>query len=241
MRTIVSICQRWFVPTLAAIAAQAAMGQGIIYVQAPLSNPDGNPNQLPWDSLGTQVGPDFSIIINGQSVLTFTTGANSTTPAQGFMVQPSSTSAVIAFQPNLNENPSDPTAFVVPLSSGTQIDATAAAYGWLGTVLGGDVLTAARSGGIIGEPPLTDGYFTGLEFAYMGFDFQQNGETYYGWVEVGCPVSGFNAGWVYSYAYETTPNTSIFAGEGAPTPEPSTWALFAAGAVFVMGRKKLFC
>jgi hypothetical protein len=68
------------------------------------------------------------------------------------------------------------------------------------------------------NPFLSVGYFTGLESAYMGFSFQQAGQTYYGWVRVGCPISGLNVGWVYDYAYETAPNTSILAGQTTCTP-----------------------
>ena len=32
------------------------------------------------------------------------------------------------------------------------------------------------------------------------------------------PALGANVGWVYSYAYETTPNTPIVAGAGQPAP-----------------------
>ena len=218
---------RWLLPSLAILLAPSVMGQGtIVYVHAPLSNPNGDPNHLPWDSLGTQVGADFPIVINGQTVLTLSTPIVAGQPS-AFVAQPSSTSAVIAFQPNLANNPLDPTALVVPLSAGQQIGADAAGYNWLGNILGGDIFTAARDSGIIGQPPLTVGYFTGLESAYFGFQFQQDAETYYGWARVGCPLAGLNAGWIYDYAYETSPNTPIFAGV---VPEPSSWALFIVGA-----------
>jgi hypothetical protein len=123
-------------------------------------------------------------------------------------------------------NPLDPTAFVIPLSTGEQIGADAAGYSWLGNITGGNIFTAARDGGIIGQPPLTVGYFTGLEYAYFGFRFEQDNETYYGWARVGCPVVGINAGWIYDYAYQTSPNTPIMAGA---VPEPSTWALLGLG------------
>lgn len=231
--SILNNCQRRLLPALAALFAPAIMAQGIVYVHAPLSNPNGNPNQLPWDSLGTQVGPDFNVVINGQTILTFTTPQVLGLPS-AFVVQPSSSSAVIALQPNVLNNPSDPTTFPIPLSAGTEIDSGAAGYGWLGNILGGDVLTASIGSGIIGEPFLTDGYFTGLESAYLGFDFQQSGETYYGWVQVGCPVVGLNAGWIYDYAYETSPNTPIVAGA---VPEPCTSLLLIGGGLLFFRRR----
>jgi hypothetical protein len=228
-------CWRRLLPALAVLLAPTVLGQGIIYVHAPLSNPSGDTNQLPWDSLGTQVGPDFPIVINGQTVCIFSDGAGTVNPPSGFVIQPSSTSAVIAFQPNLAGNPLDPTAFVIPLSSGQEIGPDAAGYNWLGNVLGGDIFTAARDGGIIGQPPLTIGYFTGLESAYLGFEFQQDAATYYGWMRVGCPLTGINVGWVYDYAYETTPDTPIAAGA---VPEPSSLALLAAGVATLFFRRK---
>jgi hypothetical protein len=231
---ILNNCWRRLLPTLAVFFVPAVMAQGIVYVHAPLSNPNGDPNHLPWDSLGTQVGSDFPIVINGQTVLTFSTPQVLGQPS-AFVVHPSSLGAVIAFQPNVLNNPLDPTTFPIPLSAGTEIGSDAAGYSWLGDILGGDILTASIGSGIIGEPFLTDGYFTGLESAYLGFDFQQDGETYYGWVQLGCPVVGLNAGWIYDYAYETTPNTPITAGA---VPEPSTWALLVFGGAFYFLRRR---
>ena len=222
-------CQCWLVSALAVLLQHAANGQGnIVFVQEPPSAVQ----TFPWDAYGTLVSgtPDspslFPITINGQVAFTFYSGT-------GFDIIPSSSSAVIAVQPGL---PDTQAAFPVPLSAGQQIGPDAAGYSWLGNIEGGDTLTAARDGGIIGQPPLTDGYFTGVEQAYIGFQFQQDGQTYYGWASVGCPIVGINAGWVYSYAYETTPNTPILAGE---VPEPSTLALLAAGGTLLLSRRKV--
>lgn len=220
---ILNNCWHRLLPVLAALLAQSVFGQGIIYVHAPLSNPNDDPNHLPWDSLGTQVGPDYSIIINGQTVLTFSTPTANGQPT-AFVVNAPSTSAVIAFQPNLQNNPLDPTSFTIPLSAGQLIGSDAAGYDWLG----GGLFTASTGSGIIGDPFLTIGYFTGLESAYLGFDFQQDGETYYGWAQVGCPITGLNVGWVYDYAYETIPNIPIAAGA---VPEPSISILISLSAL----------
>jgi len=233
--TLLINCQRRLLPVLAALLAPVVMAQGIIYVHAPLSNPSGDQNHLPWDSLGTQIGADFQIVINGQTVGTFSTTQVLGQPS-AFIFLPSSPGAVIGIQPNLINNPFDPTMFPIPLSVGTQIGSNAADYSWLGNLGGGGILTASIGSGIIGEPFLTDGYFTGLESAYLGFDFQKDGETYYGWVQVGCPVVGLNVGWIYDYAYQTSPNTPIFAGE---VPEPSTLALLALSGVFWFSRGKV--
>ncbi len=231
MKVIAAFCNcwRWLLPALAVLLSPSVRGQGtIVYVHAPLSNPNGDPNHLPWDSLGTQVGPDFPIVINGQTVLTFSTPIVVGQPS-AFVVQASSTSAIIGHQPYLDF----PDVWAVPLAAGTEVGPSAAGYGWFG----GGLLTAARDSHTIGEPPLTVGYFTGLESAYLGFQFQQNSETHYGWVRLGCPIAELNVGWIYDYAYELLPGASILAGA---VPEPSTWALLSAGGILfgLLGRGK---
>jgi len=230
MKNIAAFCNcwRWLLPVLAVLHAPSARGQGtVVYVHAPLSNPNGDPNHLPWDSLGTQVGPDFPIVINGQTVLTFSTPIVAGQPS-AFVVQASSTSAIIGRQPYLDF----PDVWAVPLAAGTEVGPSAADYGWFG----GGLLTAARDSHTIGEPPLTVGYFTGLESAYLGFQFQQNSETYYGWARVGCPIAELNVGWVYDYAYELRPGASILAGV---VPEPSALALLLLfGPALWLARKR---
>jgi hypothetical protein len=230
MKTSVSYrnCWRWLLPALAIFLSPSVMGQGtIVYVHAPLSNPNGDPNHLPWDSLGTQVGADFPIVINGQTVFTLYTPRVVGQPS-AFVIQSTSTSAIVGQQPFLDF----PDVWTVPLSAGTEIGPNATGYSWFG----GGLFTASIGSGSIEDPFLTVGYFTGLESAYLGFQFQQNSETYYGWMRVGCPVVGLNVGWVYDYAYETTRNTPIFAGA---VPEPSTFALLlVSGAAFWLVRKR---
>ncbi len=224
-------CWRWLLPTLAVLFAPVVMAQGIVYVHAPLSNPNGDPNNLPWDSLGTQVGPDFPIVINWQTVLTLTTPQVLGQPTS-FVIQPSSTSAIIGQQPFL-DFPDN--VWVVPLLAGQEIGPNAAGYNWFDNSYGALLLSSSIGSVDMGNPFLTGGYFAGVESAYLGFDFQHGGETYYGWIQVGSPVIGLNAGWVYDYAYQTSPNTPIFAGE---VPEPSTWALLAVGVATLFFRRK---
>jgi hypothetical protein len=224
-------CRCWLLPALVALFAPVVLGQGIVYVHAPLSNPNGDPDHLPWDSLGTQVGPDFPIVINGQTVFTFTTPFVLGRPSK-FVIEPSSTSAIIGQQPFL-DFPND--VWVVPLSAGQEIGSNAAGYNWFDNSYDASLLTSSIGSATEGNPFLTAGYFTGIGSAYLGFDFQQNGETYYGWMQAGCPVVGINAGWVYDYAYETIPNTPIAAGA---VPEPSTWGSFMLGATLFFVKRK---
>lgn len=64
--------------------------------------------------------------------------------------------------------------------------------------------------------------------AYMGFYFGGATSPQYGWADIS--EAGDNSFTVVGYAYETDPNTAITAGEGAPTPEPSSLPLLVLGA-----------
>ncbi len=55
------------------------------------------------------------------------------------------------------------------------------------------------------------GLFTGQN-AYMGVEFEIDGELHYGWVGVDCSIAGVNGGWVTEYAYQTRPGVAIKAG-----------------------------
>jgi len=213
-------CWCWLLPALAILTAQSGFGQGIIHVQMPPTirstnglPPDTTPVTFPEDALGTYVGEPLPIIINGQTVLIFH-------PA--FSVGASSTSGIISLQP-FPDFPDN--VWVVPLSAGQEIGLGAAGYSWLG----GGLLSSSIASGSIEDPVLTAGFFAGVESAYLGFNFQQDGETYYGWMRVGSPYAlpTGTLGWVYEYAYETSPNTPIFAGA---VPEPSSWSLLAVGS-----------
>jgi hypothetical protein len=213
--------QCWSIPALAVLLALAceAKGQGIIYSQFPVTGG----TTFPYDANGERVWsvtPDIpqtaNVVINGQVAFTFYSGTV-------FSIQSSSLNAVIGLQPYL---PNSSEVLAVPLLQGQEIGPGAAGDSWLPNIASGAVLTSARDSGIVGQGPLVNGYFTGVESAYIGLQFQQDGQTYYGWARVGAPVVGINGGWIYDYAYETTPNMPILAGA---VPEPGTWALFLVG------------
>ena len=90
-----------------------------------------------------------------------------------------------------------------------------------------DIVAASNIGSI--------GYFQGNTDAYAGIKLDMEGSLYYGWIQ----IHNFTANWgqISDWAYETRPNTPIFAGE---VPEPSTVALiFVFGAAFWLVRKRL--
>jgi hypothetical protein len=78
----------------------------------------------------------------------------------------------------------------------------------------------------------TYGQFYNLN-AFVGVEFEIEGETHYGWVQFDNP-NPIYGGYVTGFAYETEPNTAIEAGA---IPEPSTIGLFIMGlGVFVYRR-----
>jgi len=56
------------------------------------------------------------------------------------------------------------------------------------------------------------GKFRGVGYKYVGVRFEISGANHYGWIRVSC-TTGSTSGTIHSYAYETTPNTSIIAGD----------------------------
>jgi len=82
------------------------------------------------------------------------------------------------------------------------------------------------------------GTWQSVEFAYVGLKFLINGQTHYGWARVKFPYPGGTAyPSIYGYAYESTPNQPIMAGqtrgssnETTRASAPATLGVLAAGA-----------
>lgn len=193
--------------------------QGIVHVQLPPSPSLGLvPNvetgmlfdpYAPYDPKGLRLigGPNpsstpvsYDLVLNGEVAFTFTShGGN-------FTIDPKGTNRVVGI-PGSNEG--------YPLSVGTFLgaDLDLATCSWIGhdPVYGAVHLASSRDGLTIGDPPLTTGAFAGLASGYIGLEFFKNGKPFYGWVRIGAPFS--NGGWIYEYAYQTTPNRPIMAGQ----------------------------
>jgi len=230
-------CQCWRTLALAVLLSLFAVDAGaqgtIIYGRFPVT-PEQPPGTFtfPQDSEGWRLFGDtiwpasYSLSINGQVAYTFTAG-------RGIYVTPSSLNALVAIP--VGQIPGGG-GWAVPLAAGQQIGSEAAGYVWISEPVGGSLLTYSYDGGAGGLEH--SGLFTGVESAYLGLQFQENGQTYYGWARVGTPFAGLNIGWLFDYAYETRPNTPILAGAGVP--EPSTLALLlVSGAAFWLVRKRL--
>lgn len=232
------ICQCWLLPALAVWLALPFIGeaQGIVFEQLPTSPSLGlvqDPNTgqwvdpfAPYDAqglrlLGTVDNPtSYSLVMNGQVAFTFNSGTD-------FDIDPTGNNKVIGIYLD-----SLGAMGATPLPSGYQIGSDAGIYTWFG---GGALnLATARASDTIGSPILFSGSFAGVASAYIGLEFYVGGDAYYGWVRVGAPAS-INGGWIYDYAYETSPDTPITAGA---VPEPTTWSLLTLGALFALYRRK---
>lgn len=75
-----------------------------------------------------------------------------------------------------------------------------------------DMAFITRSSEGVGE---SGGQFLNKKNKFLGLKFVLNGETYYGWARVDTKSSGNTiTAEVIDYAYQTTPNTPIYAGQG---------------------------
>jgi len=212
--------QCWPVLALVALlqlSSASASAQGtIIYGHFPPTIVPPPATSFPEDAEGTRLFPGltgpstYPLSFNGQLVCTFSADQN------GFAIIPSSSlDGVIAVPVGQVGG-----GFVIPLSAGQQIGPDAQGYTWMQGPTA-YILTANADFGPIG-------LFTGLESAYLGLQFQQAGQDYYGWVRLGAPFAGQNGGWLYDYAYETLPDTPIFAGQGVPEPSAISLCILAA-------------
>lgn len=84
----------------------------------------------------------------------------------------------------------------------------------------------------------TSGSWAPLEFAYVGLKFVINGQVHYGWARIKFPFPGQSQDpSIYGYAYESTANKAISAGQTSGTnqtsssakPAPASLGVLAAG------------
>jgi hypothetical protein len=238
-------CRCWLLPALAVVLALPLVGeaQSIVHEQLPPSPSLGlvqdiNGNWVdPFASYdaqglrlwGTAENPaSYSLILNGQVAFTFISQDS------GFDLVPAGTNRVIGGYLD-----GAGAVGAAPLPSDTPIGPDAGAYTWFSRdqAVGGAIgLAAVRDSGIIGNPILWGGPFAGVASGYIGLEFYSGGQAYYGWIRIGAPAS-INGGWIYEYAYETIPNTSINTGA---VPEPSTWAFLSFGSVILFIARRQF-
>ncbi len=164
---------------------------------------------FPNDDEGTRLFPGLTnastcpMNFNGQLAYTFIADQ------MGFDIYPWFSNAVIALPVGQLGS-----TFAIALAAGQEIGPDAQGYLWQARA---DGPGGSYGPGLMGCADFgCRGFFVGLESAYVGLRFQQDGNTFYGWVRVGAPLSGpaggLSGGWLYDFAYETRPDTPIKAG-----------------------------
>ena len=126
------------------------------------------------------------------------------------------------------EAPPDVDSYVVPIAVGGTISSSLEPqFVWYGAdtgPAGHSTIIASMSIGSLGFWKNVD--------AYTGLQLNLGGQTYYGWMHI--QNYDINAGQVFDWAYESSPNTPILAGA---VPEPSTWALSGMGLLGIFVKK----
>ncbi|HCF94171.1 MAG: PEP-CTERM sorting domain-containing protein [Verrucomicrobiota bacterium] len=183
---------------------------------------------VPLFTLSGSVLYDLDLDQNGSVDLTFRARASQ------FDVLPRNESRVLATQ----RVPPDLSTYAVPLEMGEEIQSAAYdPFGWnplLTLQSGAEIGSTFSSCILVGDDLGCLGLFTGRN-AYMGAEFQIDGQPHYGWLRVDVSQLGINGGWIMEYAYDTRPGMPILAGA---VPEPSTWALLVGGGVLMMWSRK---
>jgi len=192
----------------------SAFGQGIVYIN-PQSQPSYSMSGTPFD---------VDIDINGDSVPDFILRTqDSYTSVNNAVLIPLGNNQIVAATAN---------PYVANMNAGDTVGSSLnPVYQWSNTKTPIGTLAI-----LLDQQSSEDGNFVGQPSGYIGFGFMMDGANYYGWMEVTNSVSG-DAGIfanVVSWAYESDPNTPITVGA---VPEPSTWALLAAGVAFLLCRR----
>ncbi|MEI7733616.1 MAG: PEP-CTERM sorting domain-containing protein [Verrucomicrobiota bacterium] len=144
------------------------------------------------------------------------------------------TPTAVSLQPQGNNSvAADGNLSVVPIARGDLVASSSPSYQWVNSSMasGGNIFIGA--GAIFDGETFYSGNLSDTN-AFIGLRFEIGGAMHYGWMEV-YNYPGVPAGQIFGWAYETDPNTPFIAGA---VPEPSTWALLAAGAVLMFWRRK---
>lgn len=134
---------------------------------------------------------------------------------------------VFSFFPGVhihNPDPDHGEFLSTPYWAGDRIDSTTH---WEGS----DFPFFLNSGSPTIPHPASTGFFDSTG-GYIGVRFTAMDGTHFGWIQYAADATGVS-GIVYDWAWETTPNAAIIAGDtGLPAvPEPSTYTLFGMAAL----------
>lgn len=214
---------------------QQATAQGSFIFHTKLTNPNPDiffgPDEVPVYSNGGG-GPHsvVSIDLNHDGIEDYRVVATGTV-SEGFQMEGSSLSLNAVWARPTGGN--DIGAFIVPLSFGTSIgnnlpvgdEWTTTYAGAFGLIAPG--FSSYSSAGVLG-------LFVN-HTAFAGLQFHVGADVFYGWIKVQEISALGGGGIVYEYAYDTRPNTPIFAGA---VPEPSVFALLTVAGIAVLARRQ---
>jgi len=121
------------------------------------------------------------------------------------------------------ELPPDVGNFLAPLNQGDVINASPSSlnpvFVWYDSrtdPTGQSLVAGLSTAGPLGY------FFNGIHYA--GLRFQYGGADHYGWMEINSFSASVPDGQILGWAYQTAPDSPLYAGEGA-VPEPSSLAL----------------
>ncbi len=212
--------------------SQQAAAQGSFIWHTMLQNPnpggifgdDGYPVYTPSSDFPSVLPVDLNHdgIVDYRVVATGTVG-------EGFQIRGEGNNATWS-RPAVGR---DLGSLVVPLNAGTTISSLLPVMNeWSLTQPGPFETIAPTISAYSSSGPI--GLFVD-QTAFAGLQFYVGPDVYYGWMKVQEIPFLQGGGIVYEYAFDTRPNTPIFAGA---VPEPSTWALLVVGALAMAAVRK---
>jgi hypothetical protein len=195
-------------------ASGSVFGQGIVNV---------TPNPQPFYNVFYPLGTfDYGIDINGNGTNDFILRSNdSGSSLNNAVLIPLGDNEIVEYS-----------SYVADMNAGDSVGSSLnPVYQWTNTKTTISVLAI-----LLDQQSAEDGNFAQQASGYIGFDLVENGNNYYGWMYISSPVNDAGIeGNVLEWAYESSPNTPITVGA---VPEPSTWALLAAGGATLFFRRK---
>jgi hypothetical protein len=192
--------------------AGAIVAQGNINAQVVVT--DLNPDVI-VDSLSAPYSLDFNNDANPELNF-FVQHINGSSSTQGVQFTYDGAVAGLNITPGMNligapgTGSSSSSFQLTALNNGDPI-ASAANFGTsANNILGLDMIVDA---GLFGQIPIQQGNFLNQSNKYLGGKLTAGANTFYGWVELSVNSNASQIT-IHKYAYQSTPNTSILAGEG---------------------------
>ncbi len=194
------------------VVAGAIVAQGNINAQVVVT--DLNPDVI-VDSLSAPYSLDFNNDANPELNF-FVQHINGSSSTQGVQFTYDGAVAGLNITPGMNligapgTGSSSSSFQLTALNNGDPI-ASAANFGTsANNILGLDMIVDA---GLFGQIPIQQGNFLNQSNKYLGGKLTAGANTFYGWVELSVNSNASQIT-IHKYAYQSTPNTSILAGEG---------------------------